>query len=287
MRLPNYLILCSILLTLFFGCNGGEVEEQTVNLPKIKDVPASSWERLSKKRIYFGHYRVGYNIVEGIKGVIKDNPQIKLNILETYNPDEFDIGVLAHSKIGCDYDPKSKLDAFSFLVKVGAGARADMVFFKYSFYDINAWTDLHEVFTTYKNTFDQLLKTHPETTFIHVTVPLTCKAIGTKRMDWAQKGRDLIKRILGRPVLDYFDNNKRYEFNELIRKEYAGKEALFDLAKIESTFPDGRRLLFKKDGKTYYSLVPDYTDDGFHLNREGSRILAEQLLILLAKLSDR
>ena len=106
-------------------------------------------------------------------------------------------------------------------------------------------------------------------------------------MYWAKRVRDLIKRILGRPVLDYFDNNKRYEFNELIRKQYAGKKAFFDLAKIESTFPDGRRLLFKKDGKNYYSLVLEYTDDGYHLNREGSRILAEQLLILLAKLSDR
>ena len=136
MRLPNYLILCSILLISFFGCNDVETEEQTVNLPKIKDVPTSSWERLSKKRMYFGHHRVGYNIVGGIKGVIKDNPQIKLNILETYDPDEFDIVVLAHSKIGCNCDPKSKLDAFSFLVKVGAGAKADIVFFKYSINDI-------------------------------------------------------------------------------------------------------------------------------------------------------
>ena len=106
-------------------------------------------------------------------------------------------------------------------------------------------------------------------------------------MDWAQKAKNWVKRMLGRSVLDIFDNSKRYEFNELMRKEYGGKDYFFDLAKIESTFPDGRRLLFKEDGKTYYSLVPDYTDDGFHLNRKGSRILAEQFLILLAKLSER
>ena len=129
MRLPKVLILCSILLISFLGCNDVETEEQTVNLPKIKDVPASSWERLSKKRLYFGHHIVGYNIVGGLKGVIKDNPQIKLDVLEAYDPDEFDMGVLAHSKIGCDNAPKSKLDAFSFLVKVGAGAKADIVFF--------------------------------------------------------------------------------------------------------------------------------------------------------------
>ncbi len=287
MRLPNYLILCSILLISFFGCNDVETEEQTVNLPKIKDVPGSSWDRLYKKRIYFGHYSVGYNIVAGIKGVIKDNPQIKLKILETYYPDEFDEGVLAHSKIGCDSDPKSKLDAFSFLVKVGAGERADIVFFKYSVSDITAWTDVQEVFIIYKHTLSQLIQAHPQTTFVHITVPLTSKEIGYKKMDWAKKGKNMIKKVLGRAVIDFFDNSKRYEFNELLRKEYAGEDAFFDLAKIESTFPDGRRLLFKKDGKTYYSLVPEYTNDGSHLNREGSRILAEQLLILLAKLSER
>jgi hypothetical protein len=84
------------------GCNDVETEEQTVNLPKIKDVTASSWEGLSKKRMYFGHHSVGYNIVDGLKGVIKDNPQIKLDVLEAYDPDEFGTGLLAHSKIGCE-----------------------------------------------------------------------------------------------------------------------------------------------------------------------------------------
>jgi hypothetical protein len=210
-------------MILIFGCNDVETEEQTVNLPKIEDVPASSWEKLSKKSMYFGHHSVGDGIVDGIKSSMKDNPQIKLNIQETYDPDEFDIGVLAHSKIGCDSDPKSKLDAFSFLVKVGAGAKADIVFFKYSYNDIHAGTDFNEIFTSYKNTFDQLQERHPKTIFIHVTAPLTCKEIGIKRMDWAKRGKNLVKRMLGRSVLDIFDNSKRYEFNELIRKEYGGK----------------------------------------------------------------
>ena len=43
---------------------------------------------------------------------------------------------------------------------------------------------------------------------------------------------------------------------------------------------------FTKDGENYYSLVPDYTDDGGHLNEKGRKIVAEQLLILLANLSE-
>ena len=63
------------------------------------------------------------------------------------------------------------------------------------------------------------------------------------------------------------------------------KEPVYDLAKMESTFADGKRSSFTKDGKTYHSLVPDYTRDGGHLNETGREIAAEQLLILMAGLS--
>ena len=72
----------------------------------------------------------------------------------------------------------------------------------------------------------------------------------------------------------------------MLRKEYEGKVPLFDIAKIESTFPDGTRCSFTKDGKTYYSMVSEYTSDGGgHLNATGRKKFAEQLLILLAQLN--
>ena len=85
----------------------------------------------------------------------------------------------------------------------------------------------------------------------------------------------------------YDANIKRNEFNKLIRKEYAGKEPVFDLAEMESTHPDGRRGAFSKDGKTYYSMIPDYTHDGGYLNEKGRKKDSEQLLILLANLSEQ
>ena len=69
-----------------------------------------------------------------------------------------------------------------------------------------------------------------------------------------------------------------------MRKEYEGKAAFFDLARIESTFRDGRRASYSRDGRTYDCLVPEYTYDGGHLNDLGRKILAEQLLIFLANL---
>ena len=68
----------------------------------------------------------------------------------------------------------------------------------------------------------------------------------------------------------------------MLRKQYDGKEPLFDLAKIESTLTDGMRLSYKKDGKSIFALIPDYTHDGGHLNEYGRKIVAEQLLIYLA-----
>ena len=90
---------------------------------------------------------------------------------------------------------------------------------------------------------------------------------------------------MGRPVFGYHDNIKRGQFNDMLRKQYDGKEPVFDLAKIESTLPDGRRVTFTKDGMTYYSMVPDYTYDSGHLNELGRKIAAEQLLLPLANLN--
>jgi len=71
----------------------------------------------------------------------------------------------------------------------------------------------------------------------------------------------------------------------MLLNKYKGKESIFDIAKIQSTFPDGTRSIFTKDGKTYYSMVPEYSYDGGHLNELGRKKVAEQLLVLFANQS--
>lgn len=61
-------------------------------------------------------------------------------------------------------------------------------------------------------------------------------------------------------------------------------KSIFDLAKIESTYSDGSRETFTAQGQTYYSLIPDYTDDGGHLNEAGRKKVSEQLLLFLSNL---
>ncbi len=83
-------------------------------------------------------------------------------------------------------------------------------------------------------------------------------------------------------IWEYDDNIARNDFNKLLFEEFIGKEPLFDIAGIESTGYDGKRSAFKKAGKSFYSLAPEYTQDGGHLNETGRKRVAEQLLIFLA-----
>ncbi len=76
-----YLIFASSFL--LFGCNGGQMSEKTTTFASIKDVPESAWKNLSEKRIFFGHQSVGFNIINGIKDIIKENPKVKLTIVKT------------------------------------------------------------------------------------------------------------------------------------------------------------------------------------------------------------
>ena len=267
-----------IAISLISCDSGGKMPEKTTHSPSIKDIPDSAWKKLSKKRIYFGHQSVGFNIIDGIKDVMRENPQIKLNVVETSDPSEFNTPLFAHSRVGKNIDPKSKIDAFANFMENGIGNMADITFFKFCYVDVTARTDVERVFADYKNTISRLRESYPGTMLIHVTAPLTVTKTTFKT--WIKK---IIRK---KDIWEYDDNIKRNQFNELLKKEYTGKEPIFDLSKIESTFPDGTRSSFTKDGRPYYSLISDYTHDGGHLNEKGRKIVAEQLLLLLANLSE-
>ena len=250
------------------------MSEETATLSSLENVPESAWKKLSEKRIFFGHQSVGFNIINGIKEIIKENPMIKLNLVKTGDFKDFSTPLFAHDMVGKNTDPKSKIDAFARFMEKGIGNKADMAFFKFCYVDANAGTDVKKIFKEYKNRLFRLKKNYPETKFIHVTMPLISVQTGPRA--W-------IKKLIGKPIRGIEDNIKRNHFNSFLKNEYLDKDPLFDLAKIESTFPDGIRSFFTRDGVTYYTLVQDYTHDGGHLNEKGRKTVAEQLLIFLAK----
>ena len=239
-------------------------------------VSDESWQKLAQKRIYFGHQSVGYNILDGIRDVMKEDQRIKLNIVEINNPSEITGPILAHSKVGKNTDPKSKSDAFMTLIAGTSPNNPDIAFLKYCYVDVDARSDVNRIFADYKKTIDQLRKDYPRMAIVHFTIPLATSPTTIKTK---------IKTLVGKKdIWEYNDNIKRNEFNEKLRKEYGGKEPLFDLADIESTYPDGSKSTFRVAGKTYYSMVPGYTTDGGHLNETGRKVVARELLSMLSEL---
>ena len=75
---------------------------------------------------------------------------IKLNIVETIDPSEFNAPIFAHSRVGKNVDPKSKIDAFIGYMTQGIGDRADIAFFKLCYVDIEKGTDVAGLFKYYK-----------------------------------------------------------------------------------------------------------------------------------------
>jgi lysophospholipase L1-like esterase len=106
-----------------------------------------------------------------------------------------------------------------------------------------------------------------------VTLPLTTVQTGLKAF---------AKRLLGRAPYGTVENVRREEYNELLRAAYAGREPLFDLARIESTAPDGSAVRVRWQGAVAPALAAQYTDDGGHLNVEGRRRAARELIAVLA-----
>ncbi len=107
----------------------------------------------------------------------------------------------------------------------------------------------------------------------HFTMPLK-----VQKISWKTK----FKLMIGRDSWELTDNIKRNEYNFLLRNEYLGKEPVFDIATYEATLLDGTQSLFKYKGNKFQSMQEVYSDDGGHLNKIGSKLIAEQLLIFLA-----
>lgn len=239
----------------------------------ISTLSEADLQRLAKAKIYFGHMSVGRNIIEGVKELQRDYPKLKLNITEIDGSDPLEGAVFAHGPIGENHRPMAKIDDFSKKIRNGLGNTANIAFFKFCYIDMMADQQVEGVFARYKSTMEALSKAYPETEFVHVTIPLTVVQTGPKAV---------VKRIFGIAPGWYLDNVRRNEYNEKLHKTYDGKEPLFDLAGIESTYPDGRRATFDWRNRTYYKLAPEYGRDGRHLNEDGRKWVAEHLILFLA-----
>jgi hypothetical protein len=257
------------------SCGGARVEDGRGSVRSLRDLADARLVELSTRRIFFGHQSVGGNIIDGLREVLQSDPRLALEVSESASALDGGRGALVHRRIGRNGDPKGKTDEFARLMEAGLGRRVDIALHKYCFADIGADTDVRTAFEHYQATMTRLEAEFPHVVFVHVTTPLVRVQSGLKAE---------VKELLGREPDHYADNFARERFNDLMREAYRGKEPLFDLAVLESTRPDGARETITSRGATSFAMVPAFTSDGGHLNEEGRRVVAQQLLVVLAGL---
>jgi len=266
--------LAFVVLGLAAGCGSPPGGEERGQMASLDEVPDSAWTTLAAKRIYFGHQSVGDNIMQGVSDLVSAQAKLGLRVLAAEGADSG--SAFVHGLIGRNGEPALKTEDFARIVGSGTAGPVEIAIHKYCYADIIDTTDAEAVFRHYRDTMQQLRAEHPGITFVHVTSPVVRVQSGP---------RATLKKLLGQAPGRYASNFRREVFNELMRREYGGREPLFDLAAVESTRPDGTREVITHGGRKAYALYPGYTDDGSHLNEAGRRRVAEELLVLLARLS--
>ncbi|HET7668919.1 MAG TPA: SGNH/GDSL hydrolase family protein [Burkholderiales bacterium] len=209
----------------------------------------SELQLLAGRRIYFGHQSVGANLLDGVQTLAAEHA-VAMPVNEVPQARAIEAGGFSHVFVAENGDPLRKLGSFA--AALGEEAPVDVALLKFCYVDVKARTDVQALFARYREAVDMMRAKNPRTVFVHVTVPLTVAQAGLKA---------LAKRVLGRVP----DNVRREEYNELMRRTYAAREPIFDLARLQSVSPNETRGA-----------------DGGHLNAEGRRYLARQLIGVLA-----
>ncbi|MBN1983043.1 MAG: hypothetical protein JW795_16035 [Chitinivibrionales bacterium] len=254
-----------LLGALFIHCStqkGAEMSSYTCD----NTIDNACILRISGMKIFFGHQSVGENILDGVREIVsiyKGSPSVSIASMD--DSTEITTPALYHYSLGKNGDPIGKMQDFSrILHQKNHGSYLDVACMKLCYVDISSSTDVVRLFKQYTAVIAQIKKDFPNLTIVHSTVPLTVYATGVKSK---------IKRLL---IPD--DNNKRCEYNDLIRTTFSGIDPIFDIAAVESTDPAGTRQSYLYQKKSYFSLIPAYSSDGGHLNSVGKCICGKAFL---------
>ncbi len=273
--------------------NQGRAEPAAAGAPQASSAPlteaaapagSDTLATVSRTRVFFGHQSVGANIIGGVPAVYsaagRQAPQILPLSASTTLPSGA-AGWLGEAAIGQNGDPMGKIADFDSRIRGGLGTQADVAFMKLCYIDFTAATDVDAVFARYRDTMAALERDYPNVTFLHVTTPLTTEP-GLK-----SQLKSKVKSLLGSSSSPgAADNAARERYNAQMRETYGG-DHLFDLARWESTAPDGSRVQGEYDGQRYYALYSGYAADSGHPNPEASAMLASRLLDVIAQASKK
>ena len=237
----------------------------------LNQVTAEQWTSLAERTFYFGHQSVGANIIEGVREISAQRPDIKLRVVS--GSTAASPGALNEFPIGRNEDPESK-NAAIVQATHGALGPKPVVMFKYCYVDIDDRTDPAKLFERYRQTVAQLRAQHPEATVVHVTLPLQTEPSMLRYVMNKVRGMSTSRE----------ENAIRAEYNRMLRAAYVGKEPVFDLAALESTRSDGTVEYGLLKGAKVPALAREWSADSGHLNAAGRKRVAEQFLATLATL---
>ena len=228
-------------------------------------------DKLGQRSIFFGHQSVGANILDGLTK-LATREGVTLRLVELPGGTAIPPGSFAHGLIEENGNPSRKLESFT--RELGSISKVDVAFMKFCYVDFSADTDAKALFEKYQATIAGLKSRRPETSFVHVTAPLTTVQGGPKAF---------AKRLLGKAPGGVLENARREDYNALLRQAFQGREPIFDLAALQSTRADGGRVTVEWNGRAVPVLASEYTDDGGHLNMVGRLRAARELVSLLAR----
>jgi hypothetical protein len=209
---------------------------------------------LRDARVLFGHQSVGGNVLDGVRELASRLGVEPIPVAADEGAPAAPGARFVEFKVGRNGAADSKLAAFE--ARVGRAASAgevfDVVAMKLCYVDFGPETDAKAVFAGYRRVIDTIRARQTPPVVLHVTTPLTTRLAAWKVM---------VKSLLRRPDARAVENLRRAEYNELLRRQYAG-EPVFDLAAVESGRPASA------EGPKP-ALLDEYSDDGGHLNAAG------------------
>jgi lysophospholipase L1-like esterase len=242
----------------------------------VDEIFKADLARLKGKRIYFGHQSVGKNIMEGVALLLKESGDTGFAIANRDSGETLGVSGIMHARIGANTLPKGKCQAFGKFLSdttVNGGGHFDLAVLKFCYVDVQDTTDIDGLLNYYKATLDSLHAKNPSLVIMHITVPLKAASEGRK---------PALLRYFGMGDMTDKDNIHRNQYNRKLVDTF--KDApIFDLAKLESTYPDGTRLSFQKSGNLNFRLIRALSSDGGHLNELGKRVIAKAFVHALAE----
>jgi hypothetical protein len=270
-------MLCLPLILAASAC--GRTEAKDAKAAKSEatpppDLKPAELDAALGTRVFFAHQSVGGNLLAGV-GTLAREAGRELKATELDQAGQTDSATATgwlHAFGGQNGAPKTKIDYFVSALQRKA-LKPDLAFMKFCYVDFEPSTDVADLFAYYQRALTALKRDRPDVRFAHVTVPLRVRPNDLKSKT---------KRLIGRDISEDLANVKRAEFNRRLLEAFPS-DPIFDLARGESTRADGTRESFEHEGKTYYSLAPGYTEDGGHLNDQGQRVLAAEMIRFVAR----